>query len=252
MNQVTKTILTLAMLGGLGLPALAGVVAPGTSISGRTMGEWQAEWWRWGFGFPANMGPLDDTAGALGHLGDVGGPVFFISAPGGTVNYTMTVPGGQYLFFPLLTIVDWLGDGRTEAEVEAEVIRLADGVTGLYATLDGAAIPNLSSYRVLSPWFDFTSPDGGLLPEGTYRAIADGYWLMLEPLPLGQHTLSFGGRLDEFGFAADTNVSFTVTPEPSSIALAATSLAGLIAWRRRRNPVSGSSPNRPATARTSR
>ena len=71
----------------------AGVVAPDAIVGGKTVGEWTAEWWKWGFSFPV-PGPLDDTTGELAHFGDVGGPVFFLSASGGSpTNLTFTVPG---------------------------------------------------------------------------------------------------------------------------------------------------------------
>jgi hypothetical protein len=235
MKRIWKFTLALALLCHSAAPARAGVVAPGAEIGGRTIGEWTAEWWIWGFSFPFGAGPLEDVTGELGYLGDVGGPVFFLGASGGSpVNWTMSVPGGQYILFPLLTGIDWLGDGRTEAQLLADLLAANDGITGLYATLDGVPLTNLSLHRVLSPWFDFFSPDAGFLPMGTYRGIADGYWIMLEPLPAGTHTLSFGGRLDEFAFAADTNVSLTATPEPQSLISLAVGLGVLAAWRRRR------------------
>ena len=54
---------------------------------------------------------------------------------------------------------------------------------------------------------------------GTGTAVADGYYLMLHPLPVGTHTIHFGGAYhlsvaegDPFDFdgAADTTYYLTV------------------------------------------
>jgi hypothetical protein len=48
------------------------------------------------------------------------------------------------------------------------------------------------------------TPPGQLSP-----AVADGYWIMLPPLPTGTHTIKFGGAAPAFGFS--TAASYTIT-----------------------------------------
>jgi hypothetical protein len=74
--------------------------------------------------------------------------------------------------------------------------------------IDGARVNNIRQYRAASPApFDITYPENSVtgLPAGTcYPQISDGYWLMLNPLPPGEHTIELrvyapdttGGTID--------------------------------------------------------
>jgi hypothetical protein len=85
-----------------------------------------------------------------------------------------------------------------------------DHVTALTGTLDGVPIvpaqdlplpPELSKYRATSPIFVFNGDRSLSTPDGFgdpcigpgHKAVTDGYWIMLKPLPAGSHTLFFTG-----------------------------------------------------------
>jgi len=70
----------------------------------------------------------------------------------------------------------------------------AEGAGGiLEVTIDGKRVQNVKQYRTQSPTtFCLTYPDHSLLglPAGVYcPQVTDGYWLMLEPLSAGEHTI---------------------------------------------------------------
>jgi hypothetical protein len=44
-----------------------------------------------------------------------------------------------------------------------------------------------------------------------YPAASDGYWLMVEPLSPGKHTINFGGTTQS-GFQLDITYELTVVP----------------------------------------
>jgi hypothetical protein len=66
-------------------------------------------------------------------------------------------------------------------------------------TIDDESVNNLRNYRAFSPGgFSITLPPANVLQAlglasdvaGTYAPqVADGYWLMLAPLPPGQHII---------------------------------------------------------------
>ena len=68
--------------------------------------------------------------------------------------------------------------------------------------MDGVPIVNLDRNRVVSPAFEYTTPDDGVylgtgqgFPGGIYRpAVSDGYWVFLRPLAIGEHTLHCEAR----------------------------------------------------------
>jgi hypothetical protein len=68
--------------------------------------------------------------------------------------------------------------------------------------VDGVPLQQVASYRAKSPAFSYTVTNenvlsallGVNLPAGTYTpAVSNGYWIMLNPLPPGTHTIHFDG-----------------------------------------------------------
>lgn len=238
---LTRLRSSALILGGLlllpfALPVRAGVVAPGAVVEGKTLGEWSAEYWKWAFSFPVATNPLLDTTGEFAHLGDVGGPVFFVAAGGaGTVSREFTVPGDRFLFFPMFTVAFYVGPGDTLADAQQFVDGLFATTTELHASVDGVPIPDLFSRWEVSPVFSLTIPPDGLGAPGVYtEAYSGGFWIMLQPLPAGQHTLVFGGDNPAIGFTTETMAVVNVVPEPGSIGLMLLGGAGLLAARIRR------------------
>jgi len=221
------------------------VLPPHSVVAGKTLGDWSAVWWKWAFAIPANDNPLLDPTGEKSKFGDVG-PVFFLAGtfnPSGsaTVTRTVTIPGNKFVFFPLVNFVnDNVGNGcsapssipcANRQNIDALKAPF-DGphgipaVTALHASIDGHSIGDLFSHRESSPVFSYTLQLTDNLQEisnqipttldfsGTvFPVVADGFYLMLRPLPIGQHVINFGGVLS--GNSLDVTYQVTVTP-PSS------------------------------------
>ena len=91
------------------------------------------------------------------------------------------------------------------------------------AELDGRPIQNLPRFRAASPLFTYGPlPDDNVLqffgfdaPEGaTSLSAADGFYLMLAPLSVGQHTLHFTGTFEtDIPFTLDITYILTVAPD---------------------------------------
>ena len=90
----------------------------------------------------------------------------------------------------------------TEAQILRQTAnRLADRSMPISCTVDGVAIKNLANYRAESPDFEFIFNDElaglfGLPGRLKSPAVADGYWFMLAPLSVGEHTIEFHGVSD--------------------------------------------------------
>jgi hypothetical protein len=179
-----------------------GVYSPGSRPFGRTYGEWSAAWWQWVYLFSIADDPINDPTGEKAPLKQKG-PVWFLAGTRGTTTErTVTVPSGKALFFPIVNICGWTtSEPGPESEAEMKEIRpgvkdAVDHATELEVIMDGVALQGLRNYRSQSPpSFLFTSPaDGPPERVGTHEAFSDGYWIMLEPLSPGQHTLYFRGK----------------------------------------------------------
>lgn len=207
------------------------VLPPNLTVAGKTIGQWSVNWWQWALSFSAPNDPFTDTTGANANLGQ-SGPVFFLAAnPNVPSTRNFNAPAGAYLLVPLLVgelSQLEIGFDKSAADVRQAAKELADQIDSLTAVIDGVAVPNLFTYRVTSPDFQFVAaPDNPIgVPTGNSGiAVADGYFLMLAPLSAGTHTIQFGGGISAFQYLVlDTDV-INAVPEPSTFALF---VAGLI------------------------
>ena len=242
-------------------PLQAELILPGGStVAGRTIGEWTADWWNWVGSQPDATNPLLDLTGANANVNQ-SGPVFFV--PGTRqgnppITRTFSVPGDKYLLVPLVNWIAANGADPPFASTLEEVHAITTGTVDpskLFATVDGVPITDLASHREATPG-TFTLTKIGSLPAigppGTYTdAAADGYWLMLDPLGPGRHTLHFGGTTNSYttptgsftlnGFTLDVTAQLEVVPEPSGLVLVGTGVLCLLGWSWRRH-----TPARPA------
>ena len=72
-----------------------------------------------------------------------------------------------------------------------------DPDTDLSATVDGAAARMVRAHSAVFP---LVLPEDNVFgaPAGHYQEVADGYWVLLDPLSPGEHTIHFAaaGFLD--------------------------------------------------------
>lgn len=214
--------------GGAGNPRIA---PPHSHAYGASYGEWAARWWQWALSIPADNHPFlggDVLQGQTGHV------VFLVGIFGGA-EISLTIPPGTPLFFPIVnsecsTIEPDPFHGDNEAELRACAKGFIDHTSGLAAEIDGVAVENLSAYRHQSPVFTIAPlPENNIfgLPAGsTGLSVDDGYYLMVHPLSVGEHTIHFTGTFDDFGATIETTYHISVDPHaaPGSFS---TELAGI-------------------------
>jgi hypothetical protein len=173
------------------------IFPPDSRPQGKTYSEWSAKWWQWGMEHPLAGHPFVDSPDFDVRSGQHG-DVWFLAAPFGTVERTVTIPEGKELFVGLVNAEasDLEGLGNTEPEQRATAKFYADHIVNLSCTIDSAAVQNIGHYRVASPQFEFTAPEPWIFspaPGGHGTSVADGFYLMLRPLSKGAHTIHYGG-----------------------------------------------------------
>jgi hypothetical protein len=184
-----------------------------------------AEWWQWAGSIPTSVNPQVDTSGQNAFVGQHG-PVWFLAGffGGGTAARTCSVPEGAALYFPIINAVNINAPnvcGQSSEDLPVKDLRVLsaqfiDGATNLLVTLDGLAIKNLRRvkskiFAIALPEdnvFDLPCADGGV-PAGIYSpAVDDGFYVLLERLPEGSHTLHF--HAESGSFTQDITYNLTV------------------------------------------
>ncbi len=199
---------------------------------------------------PVDDHPLYDTAdcsaGQSGKVWFLGGTYTPIPVEGGSkgdVERDCTVPTGTALFFPVINseAATLEGDGEGDVELRAKAKYYQDHARDLYATVDGVFVNNLENYRVQSPLSqygplpvnsitcdsfatpdtDCTDPYSDPFDTESSDFVGDGVYLMLPPLPVGKHTITFGGQAvysiaggDPFDFTFTLDAVYYITVVP--------------------------------------
>lgn len=199
---------------------------PNSRPYGVTYGEWSAKWWQYVYELPIEHHPLTDATGEYCGQGQKG-PVFFLmGTTGGPITRTCAVPFGKALLIPIINGAGAVpDDGVTIKDVRrfyTSVIDQVDvGKKTLWVEIDGAALRGqaLKNFRFPSPIFSFNgaipnvySGDAHLYEGKRQQAFADGYWIMLPPLSVGDHKIHFHGEVSSLSFEVDVEYNITVTP----------------------------------------
>lgn len=235
-NVIAALVLVLGLLASATTSTVQ-ATCPLVIPNGKAYEKLAVDWWKWAFSFPVSINPLFDETGAQAYLGNQGN-VFFLAGVinvSGTATRTITVPAGKPLFFPVLNVETdnvgvrppYLGGPftppampKTVPELYAEADGFIMATSELHATVDGCPIPNLSSYRATSAPFNFRLPANdnivqffGINISGTVApVVTDGFWLLLAPLPIGEHIINFGGTFgNPINFTLNITYHITVT-----------------------------------------
>jgi hypothetical protein len=207
------------------------LVLPGTSALAAKDDKRGADWWQWALSAPTPHNPLLDTTGADCAVGQNGG-VWFLAGlfgGGGTVTRSCAIPRNKSIFFPLANQVNFNTPnvcGQDGNDIPVDTLRaasaaFADGVVNASAQLDGQPLGNIE--RLQSKVFTVTLPGDnvfdpicnelglGDVPGGKYKpAVDDGFYILLDRLAPGAHTLHFHAENPSQGFSVDVTYHLTI------------------------------------------
>lgn len=152
------------------------------------------EWWQWVSAFPRLAKPTSDNTGAMCAFLQSEGPWFLANSDTPEiVNRSCEVPLGSQLFFPIISNIYF-----SPPSVDLTCAEVLEGVAfkrnpnyvvtvslnGTSVKLDeGNIIRSASCFDLLARVPAFRNP------PSYYPSATDGYWVLLEPLPAGDHEL---------------------------------------------------------------
>jgi hypothetical protein len=127
-----------------------------------------------------------------------------------------TIPSGKSLLISpieaICTPVDTPGV-KTEEDMRQCTKDDQDKVNLVSVTVDGIEVPGVSEYRFQSPLFNLTLPENNVVgvPAQETQGVSDGYFVMLKPLPKGEHEIRSVGSLTEVTVQGTQNFASDVT-----------------------------------------
>jgi hypothetical protein len=203
------------------------VFPPDASPYGRTYGEWTAIY------VQALFGIVWDPASC--NFGSFDRVMLLQSTAGGAGEFECEAPVGTAFLMPVITAFflcpHECGPGTpvpngTVEELRAAADAAADLVAVVECEVDGRPVQNPLSFRFQSPVFAGEIVAGSLfnvlVPEiyvpGPFGpAVVDGYWVMVSPLPVGEHVIHFRGVAEDPPgnpvFETESTHHITVVPD---------------------------------------
>jgi len=190
---------------------------------GASYAEWTQRWWQWYNSIPLNVNPSRDDQGTQCGINQAG-PVWFIGGPlGSTFERSCTIPQGTAILSP---IADFLNDypcpdpsfqpaaGQTLEDFLIQTVApIIEGITVYEADLDGQPLP---ARRVTTGLFPFTAAADLVAVDSCVTGspqlgVSDGYFLFIEPLPPGEHTLHIHSEIPSLNLSSDGTYHLTIT-----------------------------------------
>jgi hypothetical protein len=178
---------------------------PGSKPYGLPYDKHIENFWKWTLGIPAKDNPINDPTGekcATGQL-NTNSSVFYLAFNnGGISERTCKVPAGKGLFIPVMQVElsDKDTPGATVEELKLSAKTDQDSVNSLYLKIGDKEynFEDLRKYRTDTDGFDVDYADNGIfgiVEGGPTKAVADGYYIMTDPLPKGNHTVHYKSSL---------------------------------------------------------
>lgn len=182
--------------------------------------------WQWVFNFPSAGNPILEDGNVDCSAGQSGEVWYLAGSFGSKAERTCTIKKGKAVFFPLLNGLYWTPldpaipeDCTDVLSCRTGVSQSIDKITGWSCTVDNVPCVWFAQVvRAQSNARRFNIPPGSVATDFGYApgvrkiSISDGYWVMLDPLPLGEHTIHFTSASAAFpDFALDVTYHLTVS-----------------------------------------
>jgi hypothetical protein len=181
------------------------IFPPGSKPYGLTYAEHEKNFWKWILEIPANESPVNDRTGEKCANGqsNTNSSIFYLSMNnGGISERTCKVPVGKGLLIPVMQ-VEWSdkeAPGASVEELHKSAKKDQDSVNSLYLKIGDKEYKykDLIKYRTQTDVFEVVFPDNGIfgvIEGGISKVVADGFYIITEPLIKGNYSIHFKSSL---------------------------------------------------------
>jgi hypothetical protein len=203
------SVLSILALSIIMLPVTASssvnIHPPGSEPYNLTYADHAKNFWKWTLAIPAVENPVNDQTGEKCSNGQMNSnsSVFYLSFNnGGKSERTCTVPAGTALLIPVMqvAITDKDIPGASIEELDSATKKDQDSVNSLYLKIGDKEYnyDDLLKYRTHTNAFDVVWADKaifGIIDGGPAKAVADGFYIITEPLKNGTYPIHFKSSL---------------------------------------------------------
>lgn len=185
----------------------------GNIIADQPLEEWAKEYWQWWMTIPENIpkDPITNLDECFTGSDPTGSITFLVNPYQITYNTKCTIPSDRPILVPLLTgeCDPTVPDPRAKSDKIEDKWKCAQDADEIFKSwevvLDSQVLFKNSGNDVVNPnlkeeilvrnssIFTLNIPEINRYgaPAGSYPAVVDGYYLVLNPLPVGEHTLKY-------------------------------------------------------------
>ena len=181
------------------------IFPPNSKPYNLTYADHAKNFWIWNLGIPASDNPINDATGEKCAIGqtNTNSTVFYLAFNnGGKSERICKVPAGKALLLPVMQVEksDKEYPGASVAELDTSAKKDQDSVNSLYLKIGDKeyGYQDLLKYRIHTDAFDVTFPNKGIfgvLEGGPSKAVADGFYILTEPLKNGTYPIHFKSSL---------------------------------------------------------
>lgn len=183
--------------------------------------DWIARWWQWDVGIPSSEHPRDHYTAEKCTVNQNGSVWFIPDILSGKEERICTIPEGKAILVPLITGECDTSEAPSQSDADLRQCSTAgDEYGAISATLDGQKIESLDSYRTATDFFNITYVKDNIfdVPAGTYKGVADGFFVFLKPLSVGNHELQVKSSVTNpmtpsYNFASEAIYHLKISPK---------------------------------------
>jgi uncharacterized protein YecT (DUF1311 family) len=179
-------------------------------VEGLSYEQWASAYWSWLLSRDLTRNPVEDLTGA--YCGDgQSGPVWMLSGGDAKLHIerTCTIPHGRYLLLPVVANrLSFVDAGTCKEMITKGTPRHgAEAVDKAFVTIDNLKLDTLEDYRLYTAGCtDITDREGKIQSP---NSVFFGIYVILNPLPPGEHVLHFGG--ENLGLNTQRDVTYRLT-----------------------------------------